>query len=324
MARFKTADVTPCSPVPGQPGFTYNQDGHPVDRWGRYGIANRGETKLIGRTRVTTYIGALSDTYNLHAWQQNYLAYGLACLDGWQEPVKEAFRKLDSENDEVRREARMELEQIREWAAREVGRDDKADWGTVVHALTEVIDNGHGDLLEPMKHGKLPDLYMPELAGLTENQQAILKANADLMYKDLLEYWKLVDGFMLEAAYIEPRTVNDELSLTGTPDRLWHAADPALMVGDLKTGSITFDVMKFSTQMAVYANSELYDLDTDMRTVVDIDRSNAYLIHLPAAKAEATLYSVDIEKGYDVCTKTIPEVKAIRRTKLTDVMRKMP
>lgn len=143
----------------------------------------------------------------------------------------------------------------------------KATTGTALHSLTERADR---------------DLDMPVLPP---------DAQAD------------VDAYVIATAsmrhvHIEQFTVNDELQVGGTPDRVAEFAG-GRYIADLKTGSIKWGALKIAQQLAMYANSVGYRIEDGSRFDLDVDRERAIVIHLPAGTAQASLYWIDIATGWE-------------------------
>lgn len=138
--------------------------------------------------------------------------------------------------------------------------------GTALHALTEVVDRG-----DPLP--TLPD-----------------DARADLhAYEAAMRPLKVVGT--------EQFVVCDEIQAAGTFDRLveW---DGRRFVADVKTGSIEWGIGKIAIQLAGYSRSSLYDDATGERSPLDVDQSNALIIHLPAGEAKCDLVWVNIAEGW--------------------------
>jgi hypothetical protein len=141
-----------------------------------------------------------------------------------------------------------------------------ATTGTALHSLTEQIDRG-------INPGSIPAAYGPDL-------DAYEFATAPLM-----------------PLHIEQFVVHDGLQVAGTPDRVVEYKD-ALYIADLKTGSIEWGMGKIAMQLAVYANSQLYDVETGERASLNVDTRRALVIHLPAGQGRCDLVWVDIAEGW--------------------------
>lgn len=157
------------------------------------------------------------------------------------------------------------------------------DTGTALHRLCERYDEGTLDL------ARVPEEYR----------------------RDVEEYARVTDGW--EHLHIEEMMVRDDLQVAGTPDRIVRIGGRAY-IADIKTGSIEWGQLKISMQLAMYANSELYAIDSGQRTPLDIKRDKGIVIHLPAGKGEATLHWVDLAAGWDAVA-TARDVRAWRKRK---------
>ena len=122
-----------------------------------------------------------------------------------------------------------------------------AQRGTWVHTLTEIVDFGGHDWPEDFAQQGV-DLGIPleVQTEIADGYRAFRKAHG------------------LVAAYTEVKCVNDEHRVAGTIDRIDLTADGRHVIGDIKTGG---NVVKVATavQMALYAGSVPYDIDTETR-----------------------------------------------------------
>jgi len=216
-------------------------------------------------TRVTTYADALSEQYQLTAWKLRRLALGLGQRADY---VRLAASYTDHDRD------RDDLDELVGKALEAAG-PNAADLGTALHSLTERVDRDE-DLGTP------PDEVLPDLAAYT-----VIAAEA-IRYR-----------------YREARTVCDQLECAGTPDGHAHLAErcPAgcgpevLHIIDTKTGQIRYPG-KMSTQLAIYAHSDLYDPRTGERTPIEVCRKWGAIVHLPVERGEAALFWIDLEHGW--------------------------
>ena len=143
-----------------------------------------------------------------------------------------------------------------------------ANTGTAIHGLAEMLDTGLTTLAE------VPADYRPDLA-------AYLEATAG---------WKHL--------HVETFMVRDDLRVGGTPDRISVLPDGRRVIADIKTGSVDYGMGKIAMQLAMYANSVIYDTDTQMRHPVNVDLTTAVVIHVPAGSGTARLIEVDITAGW--------------------------
>lgn len=231
----------------------------PRDRHGRPLIKD-GE-KLVPYQRTSSFGSVLEDTYQLAKWQQRNVALGLV-----KQPA--LYGQVAASQDESR-----VLDHLCKLAQEAAGSKEKAEYGTLVHEWCEKID------------AEDPERFYFGLA-------------PEEMQEDLRAYEKAIEGHELVLA--EKFTVQDTLKVAGTPDQI-RTFKGKHRVYDIKTGSVKYGMVKIAIQLAVYAHSVLYDWKTETRTPypVDVDLSEAIVIHLPAGKGTAELLTVDIKEGWE-------------------------
>lgn len=163
------------------------------------------------------------------------------------------------------------LDRIVEQALEAAKASAAATTGTALHQLTERLDLGL-------------DISMVNLPD--EHKQS------------LEQYRRATDG--IDWAGIEQRRVCHEYKVAGTADRL-AIVDGKMTVFDIKTGSIDYALGKIAMQLAMYAHSQPYDVDTDTtgEDPVPANIEQAVIIHLPAGKGKCTLHWVDIAAGWE-------------------------
>lgn len=145
-----------------------------------------------------------------------------------------------------------------------------ATTGTALHALTDVIDRG----------AQLPPLPPGPAASL----EAFRHATAPLKVKA-----------------IEQKLVLDEHKVAGSADRIYEF-EGKRYIGDTKSGSIDLGTLKIAMQLAVYARSYGYDVDTGERTIHGCSTQWGIVMHMPqtadARDASCTLHWIDLVKGW--------------------------
>ena len=144
----------------------------------------------------------------------------------------------------------------------------KATIGTALHRICERLDNGE-------------DFAIPEVA--KADVEAYQAATYDTRW-----------------THVERITVHDGLKVAGTPDRIGRThPDEQALVWDIKTGTLDWGMGKIAMQLALYAHSLAYNIDTGERTPLDVDLTRAIIIHLPAGEGRCDLVEVDIEAGWE-------------------------
>jgi hypothetical protein len=106
---------------------------------------------------------------------------------------------------------------------------------------------------------------------------------------------------------VEGFGVVDVLDVAGTWDRVGRLPNGAVVIADLKTGSVDYGMQKIAVQLALYAHALPYDWTTATRSnhPAGLDLDRAVVIHLPAGKAECRLIDVDIAAGWDAVPLTL-------------------
>lgn len=233
-------------------------------------------------TRATTFVGAIEDTYHLGQWQKRMVLEGI----GKREDLYLAAFSHAGD--------KKELDRIAEQAMEAAGAGASATKGTAIHLLTEKVDAG-----EPL--GPVPSSY---------------KADLDA-YRGAIE----AEGLGIVA--IEKRLVQDELRVAGTADRLFMIpATGQIVIGDVKTGSrIDLGIGKIAQQLAMYAHSEGYDLETGERSPLDVDQSLGVVIHLPVGTGTASVHWLDLDLGWKG-VQLSGRVREFRKNKMKDFERK--
>lgn len=163
---------------------------------------------------------------------------------------------------------KTELDRICEAAREAAAASSAATTGTALHRICERLDRG-------------------------EKVEVPTAAKADVV-----AYQAATKG--IGWTHIENITVHDELQVAGTPDRIGiPPGGGTARVYDLKTGSIDYGMGKIAMQLAMYARSQAYDVDTGTRTPLDVDLERAVVIHLPAGSGTCELVEVDIAAGWE-------------------------
>ena len=255
----------------------------PRDRWDRPLVVPPDGGKPTAYTRCTTYVGCLEDTYNLTAWQSRMVALGLAMRPDLLLRVS-SLGPTPLEEGEARKWKKQMDATVKD-AKEAAAASAAATVGTALHALTERMDRG-------LDVGVVPEQYKPHLAAYEAATRAFT------------------------AVHIEAFTVQDELKIGGTPDRVLQIdGHDKLVIGDLKTGSVEFGIGKMAMQLAVYAHSVLYNHQTGSRAPLgDIDHNLGLIVALDAKTAQCKLIWVDLAAGWEA-VQLATQVRAWRSRK---------
>lgn len=247
----------------------------PRDRYDRPMIKQPDGT-LVPYQRASTFCVQLSDHTGIYKWKLRHVVLGMGRYPDLQRlaaplrydptaPTDENGRRMDD---------RDELDRIAERAMDRVGLNVKADYGTAVHSATE------------------PDR---DLDMLPDEQ---LRADAEA-YKRALDEWGI------EVITTEQFVVNDRWQCAGTLDHIYEVPGELIgesgkvrMVGDKKTGQLHLN--EHALQLTVYATASLYDPWSGERTPLSehgVDTRYGLVWHIPAGKAAAVPYLVDLREG---------------------------
>ena len=267
-------------------------------------------------TRTTTFIDVLDDKSNLQKWGERNVLIGVAIDPSFLEQVPSLTAVMNSADMDCKhtraersepnhdcascraKEAKDALTRKAESAKVIAGSEEKADKGTFLHGLSELVDEG-----EP-----LPD-------GIT--------------FGDVID----MDDYRnktrwLHIVHMEQLVVNDQYWVAGTPDRVstirdWHGPLEApdgsviepgeLLITDLKTGSVEYGALKMAMQLSLYSRSKLYNKKTGERTPLErINQKWGIIMHLPAGQGDCTLYWANLTLGWKA-VELAYEVREIRK-----------
>lgn len=274
---------------------------------GQYKIKRPTDGRIVGYTRATTYIDNLEDKSAIEKWKARTILEGLAVVEVEQErvvlaDVRDHLHRRDvaiAKAHKADRKGKLKPGQLgdliadaeREWkkAAESIAEDmlqaggahAKREKGTDLHALCEVAD-------------------LKGIAAVEAKVEAGEATPADLA--DVKAYLAACEKAGLKVVEVETVVVNDELKVAGRLDRVVMYKRPGSaragkVVGDVKTGRVDYSAGKIAQQIRLYATGERYDLDTHERTPLGVSKTLGLLIHLPAGKAECTIYEVDLTLG---------------------------
>lgn len=217
-------------------------DGPPRDRWGRpmlfpHGADQADEGNRKPYTRASSLADYLDDFYNVWQWKFRYLARelgqtrsrDLAALAG----AESYHTGLDALDPSEKKASARRLDDIINRALDRAHISEKADYGTVVHAVTEP--------------GNDSDVSWYHNTG-----------------EDKDGYLGVLEELRLPIIGTEIFTANDALMVAGTFDNLHYFPGYGICVGDKKTSSEVHGE-SFRIQLATYSTGEIYDWVTDTR-----------------------------------------------------------
>ncbi|WBQ03800.1 hypothetical protein [Kribbella sp. CA-293567] len=286
----------------------------PRDRWGRPLITPPDGGETVAYQRVTTFVGALEDTYHLSLWSQRMVALGMAN----RPDLQLAASAITDPTDQY---AKRTLNDIAKSAREAAGAGAAATTGTALHTLSEKIDRGE-DV------GTVPAAYLPDLEAYRRVTKyfATLAIEGFCVRDDLRvggSYDRIVQ-FTAEGLDQYEREHGERLCYPG-PDAdgniragLGDEVQPGdTMIGDLKTGNVDFGIGKIAMQLGTYANSVDYDHTLGARTPLVGNPSKKWgvIVHLPAGTGAARLIFVDVAAGFDTAYVLAVGVHAWRKRK---------
>lgn len=264
-------------------GF-FDDDGE-VDRAGNgEPLIRQADGSRLQYTRASSLGDYIVETKFLRAWELRYLARqmgkneDLAALAGL-----ETYSTGFDENSVTKSSSGKRLDSLIERAFERGRMHERADYGTVVHALTE-----------------------PGTEGYTPIRSAI----------DVHAFWELIEMNDIEILGTEVFTCNDWLKSAGTFDHLVRTNQYGVTIADKKNGR-NINGLGFSVQFASYANSVIYDTDTEERKPMtslsdgeEINKDVALLFEVKDGKAQVR--KVDIKRGHEAAEEAA-KVRDMRR-----------
>jgi hypothetical protein len=216
-------------------------------------------------TRCTTAIDCLEDKTNIDGYHQRMVAAGLGAReDLWLMAAAKGLEPHPSTPAHQRKKWRDEMNALCEEAQEAGGASRKANTGTALHEFTERMDAG-------LSLGPVPSEWQ-------EHLRAYESATASF-----------------EPTKIETFSVEDDLRIGGTPDRVLKI-NGGSYIGDLKTGNVSWGLGKMAMQLAVYAHSETHERSP---LAPDMDLSRGVIIALDATTARCHLIWLDLAAGWE-------------------------
>lgn len=267
----------------------------PRDPTGRPLLIPRGvqvaDENRVSYSRASSLGHVLEEDSFLWKWKMRGLARGLASsMDLVRLAAAETYHCGFVEDVKANRASGRRLDQVIDRALDRAGIAEKADYGTAIHMRTE-----------PGNDGVDPD----------ERQAAEVQS--------CLTLW--ADLGVVNIA-TEVFTANDTTMSAGTFDHLSYIPTYGIVITDKKTSkraSSTYDV-----QLASYANSDVYDPDTDERLSLEeyverlgwdptlINRDVGIIWWVKNGRTEARY--LDLHEGWEAA-KTAAWIRDSRRTK---------
>jgi len=200
------------------------------DRWGRPLVIPTGGGKPIAYTRFSSHGQVLEDRFGLEKWKIRTSALGLVNR-------QDLFAQLAS----IPADDSKRLDDVLAQALEAGGGSVGANMGTALHEFTQRYDLGEITLAD------IPDPW---------------RADVEAYARTVAEH-----GLKIRRDLIEVTLVNDDLQLAGTADRFFVDQAGRLICADLKTGkAIGANPLGYIVQLAAYANSVLYNIESGDRT----------------------------------------------------------
>lgn len=273
--------------------------------------------KPVAHTRTSTFIDAVEDKSSLNDWKMRSTLIAAAL----KPEILDEVRALDPygtrRKDAADKKYKEQVDELVDKLWRVAGMNEKADKGTHLHNLSELVDQG-----KPLPPGT------PE---------------QDLMDMAAYRLATLIHGIKFTSS--ERFTVTPQIRAAGTPDRTCACPvpDPDGVVDDrvwdLKTGTLEYGGLKMATQEAIYSRAQFYDptickappyakyvkkkddsegfaawkrwkdwteteFDAELAAtayspIPPVNQKWGVILHLPAGTAQATLHWVDLEIGWE-------------------------
>jgi hypothetical protein len=241
---------------------------------GRYQIVPAGETKAVAYTRVTNFAKKLEDGFTLTAWKQRMVLSGAAQRTDIIAATLAAQAGLASTDPKVVKASRDELNRLADAAIEAAQGYVGRETGSALHELCEQVD-----------------------AGMTVEMPSPWK-------EDIAAYTDCLQTLGAKVLRSEEVVVVPKLNLAGRFDRLLDIGGTTYVM-DIKTGAdLSYSWASIAIQLAVYALADtIYHHEPgdpescSHEPMPRVDQSRALVIHLPAGKAEAVPYWVNLEAG---------------------------
>jgi hypothetical protein len=268
--------------------------------------ARKGQVKLLTYSRPSNFGKQVENTFNLEKWNERMVALGIAAgIDGYDDRgVIQALVDGDHDSPAWKQKA----DGIVVAAKRAAGAFIKAEQGTHGHYITEDHD---------LDRSVIGRIEAGEDIGLPANLQA-----------GIAQVWQRLIGEHFDVLAVEEPCVYDEWRVAGTLDRIvrlkhdlsfqkvdgydYTIEQGTVIVLDIKTGGLKLDRNglpqywhSYAVQIAAYANSQPYNVDTERRYEWpwEISLEHAVIAHIDIGGAvdtdiiTAQLFYVDLAAG---------------------------
>jgi hypothetical protein len=224
---------------------------------------------------MSTLANALDNGKGIARWEKRHAAVGVAASPDLAALIAAMGSDLNKYSDTDK----AELDAILERAHDRSGGNQKADYGTAVHSLTD-----------------------PERDPL---------ALDDGMVRDVAAYDQLVEQLGLEVVETEVFVINDDICAAGTFDHAYRLtrdlvaevdgktvilAAGTIIIGDKKTGSLHLPSHRI--QLAGYARGKKVDVETWERTPLDVSPEWGVVMHIARGEGRAAAYLVNLHDGW--------------------------
>lgn len=295
---------------------------------GQYLVKRPSDGKLVGYTRVTTYIDAIDDTSKLTAWKLRKVLEGLAAAEEGEdtrEATTARIRELSHRRDVAIAKARKadrkgklepgelairvgaaesefkrDMDALAESLLELGGAREAAVKGTDLHALFETVDRDGMPAIHRMRQAE----------EITESDVRDCMAYADAMARlgaKVIDSERVIVNDAVKVPRFLPLEEYGgkpprEIGVAGRLDRTVMVKLPGRQragryVLDVKTGNVEWSAGKIARQLHMYATAVGYDLETHEREDLKLDKKTGILLHVPAGTGEAHVYLVDLALG---------------------------
>jgi hypothetical protein len=257
-------------------------DRPPRDQYERPLLVPAGGGPRQWYSRMSSLSNNITDSTGLHIWEKRLLARGLAMREDLTAMLaalpalfedKADKNSLTREQQQHDRDVKKKIDEHCEQALDTAGRNFKANHGTAIHGFTE------------------PD--------------ADRNAAPARMAEDIASWDTRLIAHGIRVVATEVFVANDTLRAAGSFDHIAWVPGLGFCVVDKKTGQVDGKGLEFAVQLAGYAHSDVYDLDTDQRAPLEsltggemVNREWGVIAHIPLGGRRTDFYKVPLDLGY--------------------------